>query len=375
MKTKGAVLWEPNTPWSVEEIEIGDPRGGEVQIKVMAAGLCHSDHHLTTGDTIPASYPVLGGHEGAGIITKVGPGVTDLAVGDHVAMSFVPACGSCRSCLSGLQNLCDLGMHAVDGQSISDGTARVRVQGKDTVQMCSLGTFAPYVTVHQFSTVKIDKHIPFDVAALVSCGVATGWGSATAVADVRPGETVVVVGVGGVGINAVQGAASAGASNVIAIDPFAFRRDQAMKFGATHTFTSMADAAGTIANLTHGHMADKVILTMGRVEGEDIEPALNLTGKGGKCVVVGMTSMESYDVKLGLTMFALMQKSLCGAIFGGSSPKLAIPSLLSMYEKGTLNVKGLITKEYTLEQINEGYQDMLEGRNIRGIIRFSEADW
>lgn len=375
MLTKGAVLWEAGQPWSVEEIEIDDPREGEVQVKVMASGLCHSDHHLTTGDTVPAHYPVLGGHEGAGVVTKVGPGVKSLAVGDHVAMSFVPACGSCRSCSSGAHNLCDLGMHAVDGQSISDGTARVRVQGKDAVQMCLLGTFAPYVTIHEFSTVKIEEHIPFEVAALVSCGVATGWGSAVVAADVRPGDVVIVVGVGGVGMNAVQGAAAAGADYVIAVDLSDFHRDQAMKFGATHTFPDMGAAVDAVAAMTGGQMADKVILTMGRVAGEDIDPALTLTGKGGICVVVGMGAMESLDVKLGLSMFTLMQKTLRGAIFGAGSPRKAIPALLRRYENGTLDVEGLITKEYTLEQINEGYQDMVDGRNLRGILRFSEGDW
>ena len=178
MKTKGALVWELNEPWSIDEIEIGDPRRGEVTVQLETAGLCHSDHHLMTGDFPIPSYPVLGGHEGAGIITEVGEGVENLAVGDHVVMSFIPSCGTCKPCQIGLRNLCDLGMGLLSGQSVSDGSFRVTAQGRNVIPMSLLGTFAPYVVVHQTSVVKVDPTIPFDVACLVGCGVTTGYGSA-----------------------------------------------------------------------------------------------------------------------------------------------------------------------------------------------------
>lgn len=374
MKTKGAILWGLDEPWSVEEIGLGDPREGEVQVELAASGLCHSDHHLVTGDIALPSFPALGGHEGAGVISKVGPGVKGLAEGDHVVLSFIPACGQCAQCSTGHQNLCDLGMYLLTGQAISDGTHRVQARGKDVIPMCLLGTFSPYVTVNQFSVVKIEPYISLEAAALVGCGVTTGWGSAVNIADVRPGETVIVAGVGGIGINAVQAAAAAGAERIIAIDPVEFHRDQAKRFGATHTFASMAEAIEPVMEITWGRMADKVMLAMGVVHGEDIEPAMILTAKGGRCVVIGLASVTDMDTRLSLFQLSMLQKQLCGTIFGGANPRKDIPSLLSMYHSGKLNLDDLITKTYRLEEINDGYQDMLEGRNIRGVIRYTDAD-
>ncbi|QCQ89826.1 NDMA-dependent alcohol dehydrogenase [Rhodococcus sp. SGAir0479] len=374
MKTKGAILWGLNEPWSVEEIDLGDPREGEVQVELAASGLCHSDHHLVTGDIALPAFPALGGHEGAGVISKVGPGVKGLAEGDHVVLSFIPACGQCAQCSTGHQNLCDLGMYLLTGQAISDGTHRVHARGRDVLPMCLLGTFAPYVTVHQYSVVKIEPYISLEAAALVGCGVTTGWGSATNIAEVRPGESVVVVGVGGIGINAVQAAAASGAERVIAIDPVEFHRDEAKKFGATHTFASMQEALEPVMELTWGRMADKVMLAMGVVHGDDIEPAMTLTAKGGRCVVIGLASVTDMETRLSLFQLSMLQKQLLGTIFGGANPRKDIPSLLSMYHSGRLNLDDLITKTYRLEEINDGYQDMLEGRNIRGLIRYTDAD-
>ncbi|WP_024793843.1 NDMA-dependent alcohol dehydrogenase [Tomitella biformata] len=375
MKTKGAILRGINQPWSVEEIEVGDPRAGEVMVELGASGMCHSDHHLVTGDTPMPSYPVMGGHEGAGKVIKVGEGVKDINVGDHVVLSFIPSCGKCESCVTGHSNLCDLGMYLLTGQTISDGTYRVQTaKGEDVIPMVLLGTFSPYVTAHETAVIKIDESIPFEVACLVGCGVTTGWGSATNVAEVKAGETVIVVGAGGVGMNSVQGAAVSGAERVIVIDPSEFHREQSKKFGATHTFNSMAEAIVPIMELTHGKMADKTIITVGRIKGEDIDPAMTLTRKGGRVVVVGMGGMGDMDVTLNLFMFTMLQKELRGAIFGGANPRAEIPNLLSMYKAGKLNLDDLVTKEYQLEQINEAYQDMLDGKIIRGVIKYTDAD-
>ena len=375
MKTKGAILRGINEPWVIEEIEVGDPRAGEVMVELGAAGMCHSDHHLVTGDTPLPFYPALGGHEGAGKVIQVGEGVTDVKVGDHVVLSFIPSCGKCEPCVTGHSNLCDLGMYLLTGQTISDGTYRVQTAaGEDVIPMTLLGTFSPYVTVHESAVIKIDEAIPFEVACLVGCGVTTGWGSATNVAEVKAGETVIVVGAGGVGMNSVQGAAVSGAARVIVIDPSEFHREQSKKFGATDTFNSMAEAIAPIMEMTWGKMADKTIITVGRIKGEDIDPALTLTRKGGRVVVVGMGGMGDMDVTLNLFMLTMLQKELRGAIFGGANPRSEIPNLLAMYKAGKLNLDDLITKEYTLEQINEGYKDMLDGKNIRGIIKYTDAD-
>jgi NDMA-dependent alcohol dehydrogenase len=374
LKTKGAILWGVGEEWSVEEIEIGDPRAGEVTVELAASGLCHSDEHLVTGGTPVAFYPVIGGHEGAGTVTKVGPGVTGLKEGDHVVTAFIPACGQCPPCSRGQQNLCDLGASLLAGTSISDGSYRVSARGKDVIPMCLLGTFSPYITVHQASVVKIEPDIPLEVAALVGCGVTTGWGSATKVADVRPGENVVIMGAGGVGMNAVQGASAAGAKRVMVIEPVAQKREWAMNMGATHTFASIEEATGPINELTWGRMAEKTIITVGDIQGEDIAAALSVTGKGGRAVVTGMGNAANVDVKLSLFELTLLQKDLQGAIFGGLSPRAAIPELLSLYQEGQLKLDDLVTTKYSLEDINTGYQDMRDGKNIRGMVVYTDAD-
>lgn len=374
MRTKGALLWDFNRPWSIEEIEIGDPRRDEVKVQLETAGMCHSDHHLMTGGIPMAGFPVLGGHEGAGIITQVGSDVRGLAPGDHVAFSFIPACSLCPSCQDGQHNLCNRGSLLLAGKSVSDSTFRVRTNGHDVYPMMLLGTFSPYLVVHQQSVVKIDPSIPFDVACLVGCGVCTGYGAAVRSADIRPGQDVAVIGLGGVGMSALQGAVNAGARHIFAIDPIRWKREQALEFGATHVFSDIESATAIAAEVTSGGMAKKVLVTVGEARGRDIDGWLGITAKGGTCVVVAMGSLQESEATLNLAMLSLLQKNLQGSLFGGGNPHADIPRLLSMYQAGKLNLDDLITREYSLEQINDGYRDMLEGRNIRGIIRYTDAD-
>ncbi|MEB3020221.1 NDMA-dependent alcohol dehydrogenase [[Mycobacterium] crassicus] len=374
MKTKGALLWELNSPWRVDEIELGDPVEGEVQVRVHAAGMCHSDYHLTTGAT-PMGLPALGGHEGAGVITKVGKGVTGLEEGDHVVMAFIPACGNCPPCMKGFRSLCDRGAVLLGGKAIADGTNRIHAGSHEVSAMNLLGTFAPYMTVHQDSVVKIDKDVPLETAAIMGCAVPTGFGSATNVAEVKPGETVIIVGVGGIGMSALQGAVLSGARRVIAIDPVPFKREAAVKFGATHVYPSMAEAIMPVMEETWGLMADKVIIAVGEMKGEYIEEAMILTAKTGTCVVTGMGSMVDADVKLNLFLFTMLQKTLKGNIFGGGSSHIETPKLVGLYKSGLLKLDEMITTTYKLEDINQGYQDMIDGKNIRGVITFDESDW
>ncbi len=374
MKTKGALLWELNSPFTVDEIDLGDPVADEVQIRMHAAGMCHSDYHITTGAT-PIGLPALGGHEGAGVVTKVGKNVTGIAEGDHVILAFIPACGQCPPCLKGFRSLCDRGAVLLGGKAIADGTSRIHAGGREVSPMNLLGTFAPFMTVHKDSVVKIDDDIPFETAAIMGCAVPTGFGSATNVAEVKPGETVIIVGVGGIGMSALQGAVISGAKQVIAIDPNEWKRDQAIKFGATHVYPSMAEAIGPVIDATYGLMADKVIIAVGEMKGEYIEEAMILTAKTGTCVVTGMGSMMDADVKLNLFLFTMLQKTLKGNIFGGGSSHVETPRLAALYKSGLLNIDDMITRTYKLEDINTGYQDMLDGNNIRGVIRFDESDW
>ncbi|GAB7146130.1 NDMA-dependent alcohol dehydrogenase [Mycobacterium riyadhense] len=374
MKTKGALLWEFNQPWSIEEIELGEPVKDEVKIQMEAAGMCHSDHHLVTGGIPMAGFPVLGGHEGAGIVAEVGPGVEDIAPGDHVVLSFIPSCGSCLTCQAGMRNLCDLGAGLLNGVAVSDGTFRIKARGQNVYPMTLLGTFSPYMVVHKSSVVKIDRSVPFEVACLVGCGVTTGYGSAVRTADIRPGQDVAIVGVGGLGMAALQGAVAAGARFIFAIDPVEWKRDQALKFGATHVYPDMDAAVAGIAQVTYGLMAHKVILTVGELDGSDMDAYLTITAKGGTCVVTAIGSLLDTQVTLNLALLTLLQKNLQGTIFGGGNPQYDIPKLLAMYKAGKLNLDDMVTTQYTLEQINDGYQDMLDGKNIRGVIRYTDAD-
>lgn len=374
MKTKGALIWQFNQPWSVEEIEIGDPRKDEVKIQMEAAGMCRSDHHLVTGDIPMAGFPVLGGHEGAGIVTEVGPGVDDFAPGDHVVLAFIPSCGKCPSCQAGMRNLCDLGAGLLAGESVTDGSFRIQARGQNVYPMTLLGTFSPYMVVHRSSVVKIDPSVPFEVACLVGCGVTTGYGSAVRTADVRPGDDVAIVGLGGVGMAALQGAVSAGARYVFAVEPVEWKRDQALKFGATHVYPDINAALMGIAEVTYGLMAQKVIITVGKLDGADVDSYLTITAKGGTCVLTAIGSLVDTQVTLNLAMLTLLQKNIQGTIFGGGNPHYDIPKLLSMYKAGKLNLDDMVTTAYKLEQINDGYQDMLNGKNIRGVIRYTDDD-
>ena len=231
------------------------------------------------------------------------------------------------------------------------------------------------MTVHKDSVVKIDKDIPFETAAIMGCAVPTGFGSATNVARVQPGETAVIVGVGGIGMSALQGAVISGAKNVIAIDPNEWKREQALKFGASHAYPSMAEAIAPVIDLTYGLMADKTIIAVGEMRGDYIEEALTLTTKTGTCVVTGTGSMMDVDVKLNLFLFTMLQKTLKGNIFGGGSSHVETPKLVGLYKSGLLKIDEMITTTYSLENINDGYQDMLDGKNIRGVIKFTESDW
>ena len=375
MRTRGAVIRQAPGTYEVVDLELDSPRSGELTVKMVASGLCHSDDHIASGDHGVGRYPICGGHEGAGIVVEVGPNTEGWSEGDHVVFSFLAACGRCRWCASGIQNLCDNGATLLTGQSIADGTYRHQVKGQNASPMCLLGTFAPYVTVHQASVVKIEKDIPLDKAALLGCGVSTGWGSAVDIGNTRPGDTVVVAGIGGVGINSVQGAAHAGARFIVAIDPVEDKRKTALDFGATHTYASMEEAAADIADLTWGAMANTVILTMGVVKGEYVQQGLSLTGKGGQVIVTAMGPYDQVATDLNLFELTLLQKRVQGAIFGGVGPRTQIPKLLNLYRSGALKLDELVTTTYKLEDINQGYRDMAEGKNLRGVIIYGDDDY
>jgi S-(hydroxymethyl)glutathione dehydrogenase/alcohol dehydrogenase len=298
------------------------------------------------------------------VVEAAGPGVTRVAEGDHIACSYIPVCGTCRYCSTGHQNLCDAGLNAAVG-CLPDGTFRFHSDGEDLGGMCVLGTFSQYAVLSEWSCVRIDPDISFELAALVSCGVTTGWGSAVYAAGVRPGDTVVIFGIGGVGINAVQGARYAGGKNVIAIDPVEFKRESAKSFGATHVMSDPAQARELVVELTRGQLADHVILTVGEMNAEVVRQAVDMTGKAGQVTITGV---GYYEMTLPGNVLIGYQRRLQGALFGAANPLHDIPKILGLHRSGDIKLDELVTQRYRLDQVNDGYRDMLDGKNIRGVI-------
>src|SRR3954451_2540556 len=290
MKTKAAVVYEPGKRIEIEELDLDGPKEGEVLIRYTHAGLCHSDVHVAHGD-LEARLPMVLGHEGAGIIEEVGPGVTRVKVGDHVVCSFIPNCGTCRYCASGQQSICDMGATILEGYLPGERFPITGPRGQYGA-MCMIGTFSQYGVIHQNSVVKVDDDLPLDKAVLVGCGVPTGWGAAVNTAKVQAGDTVAVFGIGGIGINAVQGARMAGAKNIVAIDPLENKREKAMELGATHAFASTDEAMQALPDMTRGQGADSAILTVDLMTAEVVEAGLNAIGKGGTVVVTGLNKLE-----------------------------------------------------------------------------------
>ena len=240
--TRAAVCWEVGRHWEIVDCTLADPRPGEVLVKLEFAGLCHSDDHNVTGD-FPAALPVVGGHEGAGIVIAIGEGVDRVAVGDSVMLLPLPTCGKCRYCADGRTYLCDANLDVLTGARADGSFAFTTRDGRELGAYGQLGTFSEYTLVQQIRVLRYERDIPPQVAAVTSCGVITGYGSAVRAAGIRDGDTVVVVGTGGVGMSAVMGAAIAGAANIVAVDPVAFKREQALKLGATHTAPSVERGA------------------------------------------------------------------------------------------------------------------------------------
>ena len=368
MRTRAAVIRETGKPWEVTTLELDEPGPGEVLIKFVASGMCHSDEHMRAGHT-EGRLPMVGGHEGAGVVEAVGDAVTRVTPGNHVVCSFIPACGACRYCSTGRQNLCDQGAQMVTGM-LPDGSFRFHDDaGADLGGFCTLGTFSERAVVSQYSCIKILDHIPLDVAALIGCGVPTGWGTSVYAAEVSAGDTVVIFGAGGVGSNAIQGARYAGAKNVVVVDPVPFKREKAVEFGATHTFESAEGAHQAVNEMTWGQMAEHAICTVGVLTAEVVSAATDIVGKDGRVTITSVG--RSGDTQIALAANGSVvgwQRRIQGHVFGMCNPLYDIPRLLRLYDDGQLKLDELITQRYSLDEINRGYDDLLNGKNIRGVI-------
>lgn len=368
MKTKAAILREAPGKWEVTELNLGEPGPRDVQIRIEAAGLCHSDDHFATNDTPAAYYPLIGGHEGAGVVTAIGSEVRSVEVGDHVITIFIPSCGRCRWCASGQGNLCDEGARIMALGAGEDSYHFTTVDGVGVGQMALLGTFAQHTVVPEQSVIKIAKDIPFASACLVSCGVPTGWGAATNAGGVRAGDTVIVMGTGGIGINSVQGARHVGAAHVLAVDPQPLKRQRALELGATEVFSSIEDATARAQQLTNGQGADSTLISVGVMTSDMVGQAFSSIRKGGTVVVTSLGNFAETGIPVNLLELSMYQKRIQGSLFGAQAPVAIVPQLFELYSTGALKLDELVSDAYTLDQINEAYADMHAGKVMRAVI-------
>lgn len=364
---KAAVLHDYGEKVVVEELELAEPRAGEVRVRIKAAGVCHSDLHVLSAD-LPLPVPIVLGHEGAGIVEAVGPGVTRVKPGDHVVLSWVPECGECFYCKIGRYDMCDTAVSTAVMGTLPDGTTRFRKGGEEIYQFSLTGTFAEATVVPENGVIKIRDDIPFERAALVGCSVMTGVGAVINTARVKPGSSVVVIGAGGVGLNVIQGAALAGAERIIAVDKFPKKLDFAKKFGATH-FVNAAeeDVVSAVLDLTDGRGADYAFEVIGLPA--TIAQAYNCVRKAGMAVIVGVAP-PNVDVCINAFSIPSSSKILTGTWYGQANAQVDIPKILDLYLAGKLNLDDLVTNVYTLEQVNEAFEAMKNGEVARGVIRF-----
>jgi S-(hydroxymethyl)glutathione dehydrogenase / alcohol dehydrogenase len=366
MKSRAAICLGPNRPLEIDEIEVAGPRQGEVLIEIKASGLCHTDYHQIDGSMPLFTYPTVLGHEGAGVVVEVGPGVTSVAPGDHVLPVSMPECGQCANCTSGRTNLC------LEFFKIFSSDSPFSRRGQPVGQFLGCGTFSNYTTVKEIAVARIRADAPFHTSCYISCGVATGVGSVTHGAHVRPGAAIVVFGLGGVGLNVVQGARISGARRIIGVDINPDREAIARELGATD-FVNPRSVAGEIIPLLQqltGGGADYAFECVGNPT--LMRQALEATRPGsGVAVVIGgaPTGQELHLDPMAL----LMGRTLQGTMLGGVKGRTDVPKLVDLYMQGQLKVDELITHYFPLEQINDGFAAMREGKAIRAVVLFDEA--
>ncbi len=349
---------------TVEDVELDPPKQGEVKIKMAATGVCHSDLSATNG-TIPLPLPLVLGHEGAGIVAEVGPGVQNVQPGDMVILTFVPNCGDCFHCIRGEAHLC----RAVPptGRQ-ADGTSRVHLKGKDLAAFSALGCMAEEAVVPAISVVKVKQDVSPRVAALIGCGVTTGVGAALKTARVKPGSSVAVFGCGGVGLSVIQGARVAGADQIIAVDLAPNKLEMAIKFGATDTVNgSEGEPAAKVRELTSGRGVDYGFDAIGVPA--VIEQCYRATRRGGTTTVVGVGKVTE-SVQFNALLLALEGKTIHGCNYGSVNPREDFPKLISLCERGKLDLEGMITTTYTIDDAPQAFEDMKNGTNARGVIVF-----
>jgi S-(hydroxymethyl)glutathione dehydrogenase/alcohol dehydrogenase len=360
---KAAVLYQPLTPFQVEDLDIIEPRAGEIRVRIGACGVCRSDHHIWDG-SMGSRLPMVLGHEAAGTVEAVGPGVTSLQLGQRVILTVRRPCGACALCQSGKSELCSV--NSGRGGGLQDGTVPFFKNGEPVYSMANISGFGQQTITMAGAVAPIADDIPFEVGALIGCGVTTGVGAALMTAKVQPGSTVAVIGTGGVGMSVIQGARIAGASRIIAVDLLDNKLEMAMKVGATHAVnSSKQDPVPEVQRLSGGFGADFTFDAIGGAG--TITQAYEMARVGGTVTMVGVPPLAD-TLSLPAQSLVLRPKTLKGCLMGGAGgPALAL-LLVELYRSGQLRVDEMVTKKYALEDINEAFAALERGDNARGVI-------
>ncbi len=366
MKTRAAVAWAAGKPLSIEEVDLEGPKAGEVLVEVKATGICHTDHFTLSGADPEGLFPAILGHEGAGVVMEVGAGVTTLAPGDHVIPLYTPECRQCKFCLSRKTNLCQR-IRATQGKGLMpDGTTRFSMKGKPILHYMGTSTFANHIVVPEIALAKIRADAPFETACYIGCGVTTGVGAVLFTAKVEAGANVVVFGLGGIGLNVIQGAKMVGASKIVGIDLNPAREAMGRRFGMTHFLNpkDVPDVVDAIVQLTDGG-ADYSFECIGNTN--TMRQALECCHKGwGQSVVIGVAGAGE---EISTRPFQLVTGRVWkGSAFGGARGRTDVPRIVDWYMEGRIAIDPLITHKLPLERINEGFELMERGESIRSVV-------
>lgn len=368
MKTRAAVAWEAGKPLTIETVEIGGPKAGEVLVEVMATGICHTDAYTLSGLDSEGKFPAILGHEGAGIVREVGAGVTTLKPGDHVIPLYTPECRACKSCLSRRTNLCT-SIRATQGQGLMpDGTSRFSCEGGEVFHYMGCSTFANFTVLPEIALAKVREDAPFDKICYIGCGVTTGIGAVIYTAKVWPGANVVVFGLGGIGLNVIQGARMVGADKIIGVDINPAKRAMAQKFGMTD-FINPSEIGNdkvvqAIVDLTGGG-ADFSFDATGNTN--VMRQALECCHRGwGESIIIGVAEAGK---EIATRPFQLVTGRVWrGTAFGGARGRTDVPKIVDWYMEGKINIDDLITHKLSLDEINHGFDLMHEGKSIRSVV-------
>jgi len=366
---KAAVMTGIDQPLEIrDDVEVESPRAGEIKVRLGASGVCHSDLSMQNG-TMMAATPIVLGHEGAGVVEEVGEGVTNLAPGDHVVISWVPQCGTCFFCQKGQPQLCETANVALASGGLLDGSTRFTSQGAPMFQMASSGTFSEVSIIPAIGAVKIDADVDMKIAALIGCGVLTGVGAAINTADIKQGDIVAVVGCGGVGLNVIQGARIAGAGEIIAIDMNETKLQMAKDFGATASVNaSQGDPVSQVMSMTGQRGADVAFEVIGLQQ--TIDQTITMVRRGGQAILVGVPKMDAIVNIPAFFGVVLAEKTIKGCWYGSSDVQRDVPRLLDLYKKGELKLDELISRTITLDEVNDAFDAMKTGEVARSVIQY-----